>query len=371
MRDDVNMSYVIFFRGLNNLIDEDGARQLAKNRGCEALFYSYQDSRMAAIHVVQNKSDTPYHVVGFSRGAAPDVMGGFMNIVRLRKDTRLPEDIMTVGLYGPKGQGFTPRYVDNHYECINFLDSSGQKHVGEHNAVNLGADVSHLPEGDKKGNNRGGMAIVADMFLDGKNPLKPVEVLKIPEVGGVLGPLIGDKTPAVEASTVVIPASVSVVLVKQQWPTQSRARAFYGNPEAAGWRAANLVDVLCPWELDFYGKKQNSIQIHKKCAESLGRILEYVWEQCGKDQEKINSLHYNKFSGSYNFRPVRGGKVLSNHALGAALDLDDQENQFHSTHHLFTDESLIVKAFKAENWSWGGDWSVHSIDAMHFEAISR
>ena len=83
-----------------------------------------------------------------------------------RRNLRLPEDLMTVGLYGPVGGGFTPRYADPHFECVNFLDSSGQRHVGEHNAVNLGAHVPHLGPGS-------GMGLVAGMFADGKNPLVP------------------------------------------------------------------------------------------------------------------------------------------------------------------------------------------------------
>jgi hypothetical protein len=145
----------IFFRGLDGLIDISAAERLAKNRGCAAVFYHYGDWPDAVRHVTA-KPDTPYHVVGFSRGAAPDVIGGFMAAVRKHK-ARLPEDIMTVGLFGPIGGGITPRYVDPHFECINYLDESGQRHVGEHNAVNLGAHVPHLGAGS-------GMELVADRY---------------------------------------------------------------------------------------------------------------------------------------------------------------------------------------------------------------
>jgi hypothetical protein len=79
---------------------------------------------------------------------------------------RLPEDLMTVGLYGPVGGGFTARYVDPHFECINYLDESGQHHVGEHNAVNLGAHVPHLGPGS-------GMELVADRFAPKAETLFP------------------------------------------------------------------------------------------------------------------------------------------------------------------------------------------------------
>ncbi len=164
--------YVIFFRGLDGLIDEAAARRLAKNRGGAAVFYHYGDWREAAGHVAANP-DAPNHVVGFSRGAAPDVMGGFMREVR-KRGLRLPEDLMTVGLYGG-----TRRYKDPHFECINYLDSSGQAHDGEHDCVNLGAHVPHLGHGS-------GMEHVADRFA------KPAEAAPMRAAIAPSPPLAGE-----------------------------------------------------------------------------------------------------------------------------------------------------------------------------------
>lgn len=336
--------YIIFFRGLNGLIDETAAKQLASNRGCEAVFYPYSEWFEAAAKVVGN--DTSYHVVGFSRGAAPDIMGGFMKRIRSLK-ARLPEDLMTVGLYGPKGGGFTQRYMDNQYDCINFLDSSGQRHAGEHNSVNLGANVPHLGEG-------GGMQLAAKMF---EGPGK----YQLPPKPGT--------APKADVAPPVLPTAVGgVVLSKQDWPTQAHAMAFYGNPASKGWAASHLVSVPCPWTLLMEKTVLHSIQIHKLCAPSLGRVLEYTWERCGKDQEKINALHFNLYSGSYNYRPMRGGTSLSMHSYGAAIDWDDQENQQHAQKHLFTKDTILIKAFLDEGWIWGGNWSPKSIDSMHVQA---
>lgn len=168
---------------------------------------------------------------------------------------------------------------------------------------------------------------------------------------------------------VQVPAVVStVVLSPQTWPLQADCPTFYGDPDSAGWEAANLVDVTCPWALDMSGAAVHTIKIHRKCAASLGRVLDYVWEQCGKDQAQINALHYNLYSGSFNNRNIAGSSQKSMHAYGAAIDWDDAENQQHSTRHLFTDDSLLIKAFKAEGWIWGGDWSSGSIDPMHVQA---
>ena len=164
--------------------------------------------------------------------------------------------------------------------------------------------------------------------------------------------------------------SIKPTLIHNTWPTQAQCPSYYGNPASSGWSHANLVDVPCPWTLHMDNVTLHNIQIHRKAADSLRRILQYIWVEAGETQEAIEKLHYDRYSGSFNFRPIRGssGRVLSMHSYGAAIDFDDQENQQHSEKHLFQDNSLIVEAFKAEGWVWGGDWSRSSIDAMHFQA---
>jgi D-alanyl-D-alanine carboxypeptidase len=93
-----------------------------------------------------------------------------------------------------------------------------------------------------------------------------------------------------------------------------------------------------------------------------------MWDAVGRDQGAIETLHYNRYDGSFNYRPMRDGHALSMHSYGVALDWDADENPQHSTRHLFQSDSLIVTKFKEENWIWGGDWSGTSIDAMHFQA---
>jgi hypothetical protein len=166
----------------------------------------------------------------------------------------------------------------------------------------------------------------------------------------------------------------SDVAAASAWPLQSQCDAFYGDPRGIGgnynptWAAQNLTHVPCPWVLTMDGKQCPFIVIHKKCADSLTRILGKIWDAVGKDPGAIETLHYNRYSGSFVYRPMREGQSLSMHAYGVAIDWDAEENPFHSTKHLFQSDSLIVTKFKEENWIWGGDWSVGSIDAMHFQA---
>lgn len=158
------------------------------------------------------------------------------------------------------------------------------------------------------------------------------------------------------------------------WPLQKDCDAFYGNPRGVNgysdsWAKANLVHVSCPWRLNMgAGHPVPFIPIHRKCAESLSRVLNVVWDKVGHSQEEIDRLKYSVFSGSFNYRTKRGASSLSMHAYGAAIDWDAPDNAMHSQHHLFTDDSLLIVAFKAEGWICGLDWSGSGVDAMHVQA---
>lgn len=152
------------------------------------------------------------------------------------------------------------------------------------------------------------------------------------------------------------------------WPLQSECLSFYGNPGAANWLHDNTVYVPCPWTLYVGNAPTSHILIHKKCADSLGRVLAGIWDAIGHDAGKISDLHYDRYDGSYNFRPMRGSRAISMHSFACAIDWDAAENPFHSSKHLFTDQSLLVVEFKKEGWIWGGDWTPGSQDAMHVQA---
>ena len=157
------------------------------------------------------------------------------------------------------------------------------------------------------------------------------------------------------------------------WPLQKDCPAFYGDPgnspaQWAAWESANLVLVPCPWPLNMDGTLIKNIRIHKKCSDSLTRVLGTIWTAVGQDVSAIETLHYNLYSGSYNPRPMRGGSSRSMHGFGAEIDWDSEDNLQHATNHLFQDDSLLIVKFKEEGWVCGLDWGGSSIDSMHVQA---
>jgi hypothetical protein len=164
------------------------------------------------------------------------------------------------------------------------------------------------------------------------------------------------------------PALTPVRLTKQQWPLQRDCPRFYGNPGEAGWLHAYTTSVAVPWRMFMGSTPIDHILIHKRCAPSLERVLAYTWDRCGRDQDKVHSLHFDRYDGSYNFRPMRGGASLSMHAYAVAIDWDAAANAHHSQTHFFTKDTILIDAFLQEGWEWGGSWGGGSIDAMHVQA---
>jgi lysozyme family protein len=179
--------------------------------------------------------------------------------------------------------------------------------------------------------------------------------------------------PAPSAAPSPAPATGGTILQHNAWPSQSQAMSYFGDPGSSGWEAANLVYVTCPWTLNLEGTSTTRIRIHRLCAASLTRVLNYIWEQCGKSQAQIDAFGYNVFDGSYvgAGRVIAGTSTLSEHAYGAALDFNAAANPQHAplSKTKFKEDSLIVFAFKGEGWTWGGNWSPAYIDAMHFQAL--
>jgi hypothetical protein len=160
------------------------------------------------------------------------------------------------------------------------------------------------------------------------------------------------------------------------WPHQSDVDAFYGNPRgrnglaSGAWESTNLVKVPTPWKLvtAWDGATVGGVRIHKKCAASLGRVFDAIWQAAGQKQSKINEWGMNLYGGGYNFRLMRGKTQLSMHSWGCALDFDPARNGFGDSTPNFANYPQVLAAFADEGWSWGGKWK--TTDGMHWQAAN-
>jgi hypothetical protein len=159
-----------------------------------------------------------------------------------------------------------------------------------------------------------------------------------------------------------------------KWPHQSNVDSFYGNPRgsngeaSAKWASENIVRLKAPWKLitawDFM--PVSGIRVHKKCSDSLDKVLRRIWVAANKDQRKINEWGMNLYAGAYNFRLMRGSSRLSMHSWGCAVDFDSARNSFGDTTPNFALIPAVLDAFASEEWTWGGKWN--KPDGMHWQA---
>lgn len=148
-------------------------------------------------------------------------------------------------------------------------------------------------------------------------------------------------------------------------------RSFYGEP---GNESA-LVRVQFPYEMQLYergGQTITSHRCHAKVADSLRAVLQEILDTFGEDWIAYHGL--NVFGGIYNYRQMRGGRSLSRHSWGIAIDINPGENSMHTP---WRAENVgrpgwanmpveAVEIFEKHGWKSGGRaWGK---DAMHFQA---
>lgn len=144
-------------------------------------------------------------------------------------------------------------------------------------------------------------------------------------------------------------------------PDQASLRAFYG---AAG-DESQLVMIDFPYRMLYAGKAVTRTRVHRKCADSLIRVLRSIQGLFADAPDIVDEA--TDYGGVFNFRLKRGGSTYSLHAFGAAIDLDADDNTFRDSWPMRADMPLeIMEAFAREGWlSAGAFWGY---DAMHFQA---
>lgn len=139
--------------------------------------------------------------------------------------------------------------------------------------------------------------------------------------------------------------------------------AVYGKP----WEDDSLIaHVPCPWKLYYDGQAwPHAIPFHKKGAPALAVALDAIWSSAGGDDSSVLT-HVRNYSGSYNYRPIRGSSRLSCHAFGVAIDFDADKLPLGKGVAASEMPEAVVTAFKQAGFFWGGDFTGRK-DPQHFQ----
>lgn len=124
------------------------------------------------------------------------------------------------------------------------------------------------------------------------------------------------------------PEEVTRPVNPNSWPLQTlnELNRFYGYASPSGNRQITSIvlpyHMLLAWDESVTIKK---ISCHKKVKDSISVVLEKALEHYG--MSGLKELRLNCFGGCLNYRPMRGGTMLSTHSWGIALDFDPMNNQ--------------------------------------------
>lgn len=131
----------------------------------------------------------------------------------------------------------------------------------------------------------------------------------------------------------------------------SRNMEKWGDPSSAAWRQANLTTIQTASGL--------KATVHKAAAPFFQGFI-----------NELESLGYEiRQLGGFNYRLKRGGRTLSEHAFGNAIDINWDLNPMMKE--LRTNLPKEIGRIAAKyGLSWGGDWR-NIKDPMHFEWTGR
>lgn len=142
------------------------------------------------------------------------------------------------------------------------------------------------------------------------------------------------------------------------WPSQDQPSLtrFFG---AAGDESQLTNLDVTGLGVKYEGKPVRTIRCNARVSASLYRVL-----------RSLSQTHPDllaKYAGCYNNRPMRGGRLPSLHARGAAIDLDPDRNGNKTPWPVAAQMPVeVMEAFAREGWlSAGAFWGR---DAMHFQS---
>lgn len=141
-----------------------------------------------------------------------------------------------------------------------------------------------------------------------------------------------------------------------------------GEPRAIrvldNWASTNIVSASIPQLANIAKPTRASREMHRLAVAKM-QALWAAWEQAGL-------LKYVRtFDGLYNPRVIGGTKTLSNHAFGAAFDINEPWNHWGAQPALVGQPGsvrLLVPLANQHGFFWGGHYKGKK-DGMHFELV--
>jgi len=149
-----------------------------------------------------------------------------------------------------------------------------------------------------------------------------------------------------------------------------------------------IIEMLVLVDVDYRGFNgeiyKGQVAIHKDLESSITKVFQKILSETDFPMTSVSPLSMfnwdssakNNNSGAFDPRLVANSDEISDHAFGAAIDINPLLNpwvQEGSENPLYNPTkggmldkySKVVKIFEEEGWKWGGNWE-NSKDWQHF-----
>jgi hypothetical protein len=140
------------------------------------------------------------------------------------------------------------------------------------------------------------------------------------------------------------------------WPNDDTASKvkFFGDPRLPGFEDKYLTLLTPPFQMYYDKHPVRAIRCNKAVAASLLRVFGTVWEAASTTRSVSMPPASARTGGAITSGRSVGATTMSNHSFGAAIDLDPERNPLGAR--VGAMPKLVIDAFKAEGWLWGGDY---------------
>ncbi|WP_218135301.1 M15 family metallopeptidase [Parasphingopyxis sp. CP4] len=161
------------------------------------------------------------------------------------------------------------------------------------------------------------------------------------------------------------PPSAEIAHQPARFPRQRAVRRFYGEPGAHQVSLDLPFPMRLAWDTDTIIRR---FSIHEKAHDSAARALARIRDHYGDTQ--LRALGLDLFGGCLNIRKMRGGRSLSMHSWGIAIDFDPAHNALRwgrdRARMAGPDHAVFLDIWESEGWiSLGRE---RNYDWMHIQA---